>query len=152
MSTDPNPIDAIRNIDTKRSVVHANPDRPEIVDLLEAEGRMPGIRLQEHVVLVREVAYRLWERAIQRPKLGGGIMFHSSRALPAWKSVWASAISLSSFPALRSAAICWSQICSSYSRNHARNCVSSAGERLWTCCSSCSTVLIEDPCHYSRPV
>src|SRR6266545_6037554 len=73
MSTDPNPIDAIRNIDTKRSVVHANPDRPEIVDLLEAEGRMPGIRLQEHVVLVREVAYRLWERAIQRPKLGGGI-------------------------------------------------------------------------------
>jgi len=51
MRTDPNPIDAVRHIDTQGSVVCANPHRPEIINLFEAEGRMPRIRFQKRVVL-----------------------------------------------------------------------------------------------------
>jgi len=57
MRTDPNPIDAVRHIDTQCSVVCANPHRPEIINLFEAEGGMPRIRFQKRVVLVRKIAY-----------------------------------------------------------------------------------------------
>ena len=33
--------------------MYANPHRPEIINLFEAEGRMPRIRFQKRVVLVR---------------------------------------------------------------------------------------------------
>ena len=135
---------------TPSAVVCANPHCPEIINLFEAEGRMPRIRFQKRVVLVRQIAYRYWERAM--PKIGGGIMGHSLRALPAWKSARKPSQS-----ACQASLPCGpQQSVDPKAAHHTQGTTHETATALQaidfgTCCSSCSTALIECPCYASRP-
>src|SRR2546429_7679541 len=60
MRTDPDPIDAVLDIKTKCPIVRSHPYSPEFINLFEVERRMPRIRLQECIVLVRQCAYMHW--------------------------------------------------------------------------------------------
>ena len=64
MRTDPDPIDAVFDIQTKRPIMRSDSYHPEVIDLFEVERRMPRIRLQEGIVLIREIAYMPRQSAV----------------------------------------------------------------------------------------
>ena len=64
MRTDPDPIDAVFDIQTKRPIMRPDSYHPEFIDLLEVERQMPRIRLQEGIVFIREIAYMPRQSAV----------------------------------------------------------------------------------------
>ena len=64
MRTDADPIEAVLDIQTKRPIMRLYSYYPEFIDLFEVERRMPRIRLQERIVLIREIAYMPRQSAI----------------------------------------------------------------------------------------
>ena len=83
MRADPYPIHSPFYLDGKRPVVCPHAHRPHFSDLLEVERRMAGIRLENFVILVRELPHICGKRAIEHPELRRSEMLQISRALPA---------------------------------------------------------------------
>ena len=57
MRSDPYPHDAVINVDTERSVMQPDADRPELAYALELQRGMMRIRSEKFVVLVSNITY-----------------------------------------------------------------------------------------------
>ncbi len=80
---DPEPEQSLRNFDRQGPMKEPDTRRMELADLLQAESWMPGIRLQEHEVLVGKFTDGFRQGTIRLPKPRGRKMLQISRALPA---------------------------------------------------------------------
>jgi len=83
VSADPDPVDAILYVYTKRTIVLADTYRPEIADPLEVKRGVPGVGLEQLVIFIRKFADFAWERPVKLPELGRRVMLQISRAFPA---------------------------------------------------------------------
>ncbi len=79
MRSDPEPENAIRNVHSERTIVIPHAHRPKSPNLLEMQGRMAVIGLQEREILVREAPDLSRQRLVAPPELSGGVMRQSAR-------------------------------------------------------------------------
>ena len=61
MCANPEPEEPVRHFDRDRTVVQADPRRPEIIEFLEVEGRMLGIGLKQFERLVCGSLHVRWQ-------------------------------------------------------------------------------------------
>jgi len=67
--TDPIPQDAVRVILAERPIMESNAGRPNGADLLEANGRVPRIGLEQFKVLVGKLTNGLGQLPVVKPEL-----------------------------------------------------------------------------------
>ena len=103
MRSDPEPEHTIRNIHTEGPVVIANAHGAKTRDVLEMEGWMPRICLQEREILVREALDLHGQRLVAPPELSGRVMRQSARDCPLRCWLSAASAKASSLPACASA-------------------------------------------------
>ena len=142
VGANPEPQDAVVNADAQSAVVDARAHGPIATDLLEMQGRVPMVLLEEVEVLVGSAARRQRESLVGRPERGRGMMLHSGLDLPAACSRKAALASASRRPAATSAESWASQASASKVANHWRKLDNSAGFSEATSCSSFSSLLI----------
>ena len=65
----PPPKQTLRVILGERAVVQAHADRPKPADLLESDGRVSWVGLEELEVLVGEFTDGVWQLAVVEPEL-----------------------------------------------------------------------------------
>ena len=68
VGANPEPVDSTLGIETKRSIVIADPYRPELSDVLQAKRRMPRIGFHKREVLISQGANVFGEGLIGGPK------------------------------------------------------------------------------------
>ena len=83
MMPDPEPLETIATLSRESAVVEANPRRVENSNLLKAEGRVPGICLEQCKVLVGERPDAVRELAVVKPEVRVGKMIQSGVQRPA---------------------------------------------------------------------
>ena len=69
MMPDPEPLETIGALPGECAVVQPNPHRVEDSHLLEAQGRVPGICLEECKVLVGKRTDVVWKLAVVKPEV-----------------------------------------------------------------------------------
>lgn len=60
MAADPEPENTVRHANAKCSVAQADPNRPELLDLFEVQGRVFGILFQQIKVGVCQLSDDIW--------------------------------------------------------------------------------------------
>ena len=101
--SDPEPEHAIGNVHTEYPIVIADAHGAKTRDLLEMEGWMPRIGLQEREILVREALDLDWQRPVAPPELSGSMMRQSVRDCPLRCWLRAASAKASSLPVCASA-------------------------------------------------
>src|SRR5947209_20048626 len=120
----------------------SDPCRPERADLLEAQGWVSRVALQERKVLVRQFPDSRRQVQIAVPEIGAGEVVHSGVQRPASKSSSAFAPARSNRPARTSSSICRSQASAMNSSNHWENAANSSRESRATADSnSCRLIM-----------
>lgn len=86
MRSDPEPDDGpflTRRINSDCTVVNASSDGPELAYLLQVQGWMHRIGLQQFEVLVGRMPYARGKTVVQGPVVGTGVVFQREVHLPA---------------------------------------------------------------------
>lgn len=83
MMSNPEPLESIRAFSGERPVVQANPGGVKHANLLEPDGRMPGISLEQGEIFVGECADVLGKFAVVKPEIRVGKMAQSGVQRPA---------------------------------------------------------------------
>jgi len=105
MRSDPEPLDAARNIVTQRAMMFADAHRPNLPEALEMERRVLWIGLEELEVLVGDCSDAGWQRIVKRPEPDRSRVLQRGRVFCALWSAIDSSMRRSSFPAAASASI-----------------------------------------------
>ena len=84
MCANPEPEDAIFDLGSQRPVVKTNPHGPENINLLEVQGRVVGVSLQEGESPVGKRSDVCREGSVRTPKVRTGVVGHSREERPAW--------------------------------------------------------------------
>ena len=79
----PEPLETVGALPGECSVVEANPRRVENTNLLESDGRMPRIGLEQGEILVGECSNVLGKFAVVKPEVRVGKMVQSGVQRPA---------------------------------------------------------------------
>src|SRR6266496_1277082 len=82
MGADPKPVDDFRHVMPQGTIMLADPDRPDLVNALEAQRRVSGVALQQGKILVRDRTDILRQRVVQRPEARRRGMLQMLRDLP----------------------------------------------------------------------
>jgi len=83
MMSNPKPLESIGAFSGECSVVKANPCGVNNANLLESDGRMPGICLEQSEILVGEPSNVLGKFAVVKPEVRVGKMAQSGVQRPA---------------------------------------------------------------------
>jgi hypothetical protein len=68
MRTNPDPVNAVLDIQAQGSIILANPNGPQITNSFKVKGGMTGISLQQDEVLVCQLASLLRQSAVKVPE------------------------------------------------------------------------------------
>jgi hypothetical protein len=83
MMPDPKPLETIGTLSGKCAVVETHPHRVENSNLFEAEGGVPGIRLEKCKVLVGKQPDIGWKLPVEKPEIRVGKVVQSGVQRPA---------------------------------------------------------------------
>ena len=83
MMPDPEPLKTVGLLPGKCAIVEANPRRVEHANLLESDGRVPGVRLEQRKIFVRECADVVRKLAVVKPEIRVGEVLQSGVQRPA---------------------------------------------------------------------
>ena len=83
VASDPEPENPFRNLQAKRTVMKPHSDRAVLADLLEVQGGMGRICLEQVTTRIRQLLNLPGQLAIAGPKVGRGEVLQSSFVLPA---------------------------------------------------------------------
>lgn len=77
MAADPEPGHAIGHVNTKGAVAQTDPNRPELFDLLEVQGRMFGVLLKQGKVGISQLLDDGRQPVVALPESRRGVVVQS---------------------------------------------------------------------------